>query len=83
MIQNVLSSIGGVGIYGILSVCLFFAFFTGMLIWSARLKKSYLNSMRDLPLDGGERNGVGQASRLSLSETNENTETGATPVPQK
>jgi cytochrome c oxidase cbb3-type subunit 4 len=53
MIQNVLHHIGGVGVYGILSVCLFFAFFTGMLLWSARVKKPYLNAMRELPLDDG------------------------------
>jgi hypothetical protein len=52
MIQNVLQSVGGVGWFGILSICLFFAFFTGMLLWAARLKKSYLNSMRSLPLEG-------------------------------
>ena len=54
MIQNVLSDLGGVGIYGIISICLFFAFFVGMLFWAARLKQPYLNSMRNLPLDGGE-----------------------------
>lgn len=54
MIKNVIENIGGVGIYGIISVCLFFAFFVGMLIWASRLKKNYLDSMRELPLDGGE-----------------------------
>jgi cytochrome c oxidase cbb3-type subunit IV len=54
MIRNVLEHIGGVGIYGIISISLFFAFFIGMLIWALCLKKSYLNSMRELPLDGGE-----------------------------
>ena len=54
MIQNVLSDLGGVGIYGIISICLFFAFFVGMLLWAALLKQPYLNSMRHLPLDGGE-----------------------------
>jgi len=52
MIENVLHKIGGVGIFGIVSICLFFAFFTGMLIWAAFLKRPYLHSMRDLPLDG-------------------------------
>lgn len=52
MIENVLHKIGGVGIFGIVSICLFFAFFTGMLLWAAFLKKPYLQSMRDLPLDG-------------------------------
>ena len=55
MEKEVLSNLGGVGIYGIISICIFFAFFTGMLIWAACLKKNYLNSMRDLPLDDDER----------------------------
>jgi hypothetical protein len=54
MIKNVLEHIGGVGLYGIISISLFFAFFLGMLVWALRLKKNYLNSMRELPLDGGE-----------------------------
>jgi hypothetical protein len=51
MIENTLRSIGGVGIFGIVSICLFFAFFSGVLIWAGRLKKTYLNSMGGLPLD--------------------------------
>ena len=51
MIQNVLSGIGGVGIYGVISICLFFAVFVGVLVWTIGLKKSYLNSMRELPLE--------------------------------
>jgi cytochrome c oxidase cbb3-type subunit 4 len=69
MIKNVLENIGGVGIYGIISVSLFFAFFIGMLIWACRLKKNYLNTMGELPLDGGEttpesRNESNQKSEL-------------------
>lgn len=45
----------GIEVFGIISVCLFFAFFTGMLLWASRLKKNYLNSMQQLPLDGGEK----------------------------
>ena len=51
MIQNVLHHIGGVGVYGVISICLFFAFFTAMLVWALRAKKSYVQTMRDLPLD--------------------------------
>jgi len=47
-----MDKIGGVGVFGLISICLFFAFFTGMLVWTFCLKKPYLNSMRDLPLDG-------------------------------
>ena len=52
MIQNVLSGIGGVGIYGVISICLFFAVFVGVLVWVIGLKKPYLDAMRELPLDG-------------------------------
>jgi hypothetical protein len=52
MIQNVLSGIGGVGIYGVISICLFFAVFVGVLVWTFGLNKDYLNAMRDLPLEG-------------------------------
>jgi hypothetical protein len=51
MIENVMHGIGGVGWFGIFSICLFFGFFTSMLFWAVRLKRTYLNSMGDLPLD--------------------------------
>ena len=55
MIEHVLHDLNGIEIFGIASVCLFFVFFSGMLIWASRLKKSYLVSMQELPLDGGEK----------------------------
>ena len=53
MVEKVLNHIGGVGVFGAISICIFFAFFIGMLVWVGCLKKTYLNSMRHLPLDGG------------------------------
>jgi hypothetical protein len=55
MIKNVLSDIGGIGIYGIISVCLFFVVFTGMLIWAFRLKRADADAMSTLPLHDGEK----------------------------
>ena len=52
MLENVMRNLGGVGIFGIISICLFFAFFIGLLLWAICLKKPYLNSMGSLPLDG-------------------------------
>ena len=52
MIQNVMHSIGGVSMYGVISICLFFAVFIGVLVWIICLKKPYLNEMRELPLEG-------------------------------
>lgn len=55
MIKNVLSDIGGVGVYGVVSICLFFAVFIGMLIWVWRMKKSFTSTMSALPLNDGEK----------------------------
>jgi len=52
MVENVLSRMGGVGMYGVVSICLFLAVFIGVLVWMIGLKKSYLEEMRELPLDG-------------------------------
>ena len=56
MIQNALKGIDGVGLYGVVSISIFFLFFTGMLIWAFAKKQSYLDKMGALPLDGGEIN---------------------------
>ena len=54
MIKNVLSEIGGIGLYGVISICLFFAVFTGMLIWAIRMKKTFAQKMSACPLHDGE-----------------------------
>jgi hypothetical protein len=54
MIKNVLSSLGGVENYGILSICLFFVTFLGALVWAMLQKKALVQHMAALPLDGGE-----------------------------
>lgn len=55
MIKNVLSDIGGIGLYGVISICLFFAVFTGALFLTARMKRAFAEKMSLLPLDDGER----------------------------
>ena len=56
MIQNTMNGIEGVSLYGIISISIFFSFFTGMLLWAFCQKKTDLNRMAELPLDGGEKN---------------------------
>ena len=51
MIEKVMHSIVGTSMFGIISICLFFAVFVGVLVWTIRLKQSYVNSMRELPLE--------------------------------
>jgi hypothetical protein len=55
MIKNVLSDIGGVGLYGVISISLFFAVFIGMLIWAFCMKKSFAQKMSACPLHDGEK----------------------------
>ena len=63
MIKNVLSDIGGVEIYGIVSICLFFTVFTVAMVWAWRLKKPFCNDMSALPLHDG----IKPASKGDLS----------------
>jgi hypothetical protein len=52
MIQNVLQHLGGIENYGILSICLFFACFLGIVAWAVCLRRPYLDHMARLPLEG-------------------------------
>ena len=56
MEKEILSRVENIGVYGIVSISIFFLFFTGMLIWVFTKKKNYLDKMSGLPLDGGETN---------------------------
>jgi len=56
MEEKIICSMNGVAIYGVISICIFVAFFAGTFLWAACLKKHYLNHMQELPLDGGEKN---------------------------
>ena len=54
MIKNILTSIGGIENYGIISILIFFTFFVGVVAWAMSRRKDYLHSMSTLPLDSGE-----------------------------
>jgi hypothetical protein len=50
MIKNVIQDIGGVGLYGIISLCLFFSVFAGALLWACLHNRSFCATMSALPL---------------------------------
>jgi hypothetical protein len=54
MEEKILCSMSGVGMYGVISICIFVAFFTGMLLWAFTKKANYLDKMGSLPLESGE-----------------------------
>jgi hypothetical protein len=51
MIKNVLTHIGGVGVYGVISILIFVTVFVAVAIWMLCLKKSYYTAMQALPLE--------------------------------
>jgi hypothetical protein len=55
MIQNVIRDTGGIAAFGIISICLFFAVFTGAAIYAFAQRKSFCDHMRTLPLEDGSR----------------------------
>jgi hypothetical protein len=51
MIKNVLNDIGGIGLYGVISICLFFAVFTGALLLTFIHRAPFCKRMGALPLE--------------------------------
>ncbi|MFM1770543.1 MAG: hypothetical protein RJA22_3072 [Verrucomicrobiota bacterium] len=51
MIRNILTHIGGIENFGIISISLFFTVFIAMLVWACGRQRSYLDTMSALPLD--------------------------------
>ena len=51
MIQNILSHLGGVEHFGIVSLCLFCTVFIGVLFWTFLQNKSHLEYMARVALD--------------------------------
>ena len=54
MIKNILSTLGGVENYGIISIFLFFTVFVTAVLWALFQRKALVRRMETLPLDGGE-----------------------------
>jgi cytochrome c oxidase cbb3-type subunit IV len=46
---NYLEGITGVGIYPLISLLIFFAFFTGLTWWVVKADKGYIGSMKQIP----------------------------------
>lgn len=51
---NYLESITGIGIFPMVSLMIFFTFFSIMTIWAFRADKNFISSMKKLPLTEGD-----------------------------
>jgi len=54
--QQLIDKLGGMGMVGVISICLFLVVFGGMLVWAYCLKKPFLDNMSALPLDEAKPN---------------------------
>ena len=50
-IKHHLETITGIEIYPLISLCIFFAFFIGLLVYVWKMNRNYVQAMKNLPLD--------------------------------
>ena len=62
MIRNVLAEIGGIGLYGLIAITLFFTAFIFMLVRVLLMNRRHCNAMRQLPLDDAQLSEQGDLS---------------------
>jgi len=51
MIHNVLRTLGGIDVYGVISLCLFGLIFILVVAWTLLQRKPYLEHMSRIPLE--------------------------------
>ncbi len=51
MVKNVVEAIEGIGIWGVISLMIFFLFFVTVTIWAIKADKNHIRHMERLPLD--------------------------------
>ena len=57
MFKDIFNAMSGIEVYGIISLILFFLIFLGVIYWSVKVDKKYLNKMKQLPLESPNSNG--------------------------
>ena len=57
MISDIVESITGVAVLGMLSLFIFLFFFLAVLYWVFRADKKYITKMKNMPLDASTMNG--------------------------
>jgi hypothetical protein len=54
MMERIVTKIGGIEGFGVISICLFFVVFTSALVWAFCQKKTFIAEMESLPLQDEE-----------------------------
>ncbi len=55
-----LENITGVGIYPLISLLVFFVFFSALIIWVFRADKAYINNMKHIPFPANDNDSTEQ-----------------------
>ncbi|RMD98994.1 MAG: cytochrome C oxidase Cbb3 [Calditrichaeota bacterium] len=56
MFKHIFESIGGIHVYPLIALFLFFGFFVALIFWVLKLDKRFLKKMEHLPLDSSNSN---------------------------
>lgn len=75
---NYLESIAGVGVFPLVSLCIFFSFFVILSIWALKVSKEHLDEMKNIPFTSSahqtnspnEKGSVSDCARSTDSENN-------------
>jgi hypothetical protein len=54
--KHYLEHITGIGIYPMVSLFIFFLFFSALAIWAIKAKKTYIDEMKNIPLANKDNN---------------------------
>lgn len=54
--RNYLESIAGIDVYPMISLFIFFGFFAALFIWAVKVKKSYIDEIKNIPLGNEDNN---------------------------
>ena len=54
MYKYIIQGIDGAENFGLISLVIFTVFFSALLLWVFTVDKSYINHMKDLPMDNSE-----------------------------
>lgn len=57
MIKELIKSIAGIELYGVVAMLIFFIIFILVIFWTFKMDRRYLNKMKNMPLDASNLNG--------------------------
>ena len=52
--KTYLEHITGIGLYPMVSLILFFVFFSALTVWALRVNRKYINNLKQIPFNGEE-----------------------------